>query len=155
MECEASRRSRVPHPADALIRVMKTRGIGANPSRQRHSWSAIRSAYHALSGLLWVAPRTPSLKLGITIVAALVGVGLAIGMAPVEVAAIVIAGVVLLAVETLNTAIEMLADALHPQRDPAIGKVKDVAAAATVITEIGVAVVMIVLLVPNIWTRVH
>ena len=80
---------------------------------------------------------------------------MALRLAAIEVAAIVIAGAVLLAVETLNTAIEMLCDALHPQRDPAVGRVKDVAAAATVITEIGVAVVMIVLLVPNIWSRLH
>jgi len=124
-------------------------------SRRGHSWSAVRSGYHALSGLFWVAPRTPSLKLGIAIVAALVGAGVALRLPPIEVAAIVIAGVVLLAVETLNTAIELLCDALHPQRDPAVGKVKDVAAAATVITEIGVAVVLIILLVPDLWSRLH
>lgn len=133
---------------------MRRRAIAGAQSRGAR-WSAIRSGYHALSGLLWVAPRTPSLKLGIAIVAALVGLGLALGLSEVEVAAIVIAGVVLLAVETLNTAIEMLCDALHPQRDAAIGKVKDVAAAATVITEIGVAVVIVVLIAPNVWARLH
>ena len=145
----------MPSSADAFIGEMKRQETAAQNSRRRRPWSAIRSGYHALSGLLWVAPRTPSLKLGIAIVAGLVGVGLALRLSAVELAAIVIAGAVLLAIETLNTAIEMLCDALHPQRDPAVGKVKDVAAAATVITEIGVAVVMIVLLVPNIWIRVH
>ena len=145
----------MPRVSDVLIGEMKGPGVDPIQSRRRRSWSALRSGYHAVSGLLWVAPRTPSLKLGIAIVAGLVGVGVALRLAPIQIAAIVIAGVVLLAVETLNTAIEMLSDALHPQRDPAVGKVKDVAAAATVITEIGVAIVMIVLLVPTLWSRLH
>jgi diacylglycerol kinase (ATP) len=36
----------------------------------------------------------------------------------------------LLAVELLNTAIERLCDRLHPERDPAIGYVKDLGSAA-------------------------
>ena len=108
-----------------------------------------------MSGLLWVAPRTPSLKLGIAIVGGLVGLGLILRLAWMEVGLIVVAGVVLLAVETLNTAVEMLCDALHPGPSPAIGKVKDVAAGATVITEVGVAVVMTLLLAPHVWSWLH
>jgi diacylglycerol kinase (ATP) len=38
--------------------------------------------------------------------------------------------VLLLAVELLNTAVEKLCDKLHPDRDPAIGYVKDLGSAA-------------------------
>ena len=102
-----------------------------------------------MSGLLWVAPRTPSLKLGIAVVAALVGLGLILRLSAVEIALVVVIGVALLAVETLNTAIEMLCDALHPETHPAIGKVKDVAAGATVLTEIGMALVVGLVLVAH------
>ena len=129
--------------------------VERRPGRSRRSWSALKSGYHAVSGLLWVAPRTPSLKLGVAVVAALVAFGLLLRLAAVEVALIVIIGVVVLAVETLNTAIERLCDALHPEHNPAIGKVKDVAAGATVITEIGVALVMVVVLAPHAWRWLH
>jgi diacylglycerol kinase len=42
-----------------------------------------------------------------------------------------------LACELLNTAIERLADALHPQDSPAIGTVKDCAAAAVLVACLG------------------
>jgi hypothetical protein len=39
----------------------------------------------------------------------------------------------------------MLCDAGHPENDPPIGNVKNVSAAPTVITEVGVAVVIAIL----------
>jgi diacylglycerol kinase (ATP) len=50
------------------------------------------------------------------------------------VAAVVVATVV--AAELLNTAIEHLADALHPEHHPAIKAVKDCAAGAVLVTSI-------------------
>lgn len=64
----------------------------------------------------------------------------------VEIALLVLAGTTLLAVETLNTAIEMLCDHVQPGSHPAIGKVKDVAAGATAFCEIGGAVVLLLVL---------
>ena len=123
--------------------------------RGGRSWSALRSGYHAMSGLLWIGPRTPSLKLGLAVVVGLVALGFLLHLAAVEIALIVVAGITLLAVETLNTSIEMLCDALHPDRSPAIGKVKDVAAGATVVTEIGVALMLLVVLAPHVWGWLH
>jgi diacylglycerol kinase (ATP) len=110
----------------------------------------VRSAYHAFSGLMWVAPRTPSLRLGIVAVLALAAIGVLLRMTSVEIALLVLLGAVLLAVETLNTAIEMLCDYVQPQHDPRIGKIKDVSAGATAVTEIGAAIVVAVLLWPHI-----
>ena len=50
------------------------------------------------------------------------------------IAAITVSAVV--AAELFNTAIERLADHLHPQRHPAIGIVKDCAAGAVLVTSI-------------------
>jgi diacylglycerol kinase len=115
----------------------------------------VRSAYHAFSGLMWVAPRTPSLRLGIVVVIALAVGGVLLRMTGVEIALLVLVGTLLLAVETLNTAIEMLSDYVQPQHDPKIGKIKDVAAGATAVTEIGAAIVVAVLLWPHVWAAVH
>ena len=125
---------------------------GTGPVRNRtRSWNALKSGYHAVSGLMWVAPRTPSLKLGLLVVAVLLGLGVGFRLPPFEIAVMVLGGAMVLAVETLNTAIEMLCDHVHPGHDPRIGKIKDVAAGATVITEVGVALVVLLLLGPVAW----
>lgn len=72
-------------------------------------------------------------------------------LALVEIAVLIGIGTALLAVETLNTSIEMLCDRLVPERDEKIGKIKDVAAGATAVTEIGGAIILLLLLVPPAW----
>ena len=124
-------------------------------TRRSRSWNVLRSAYHAFSGLMWVAPRTPSLRLGIVVVIALAAGGVLLRMTGVEIALLVLVGTLLLAVETLNTAIEMLSDYVQPEHDPKIGKIKDVAAGATAVTEIGAAIVVAVLLWPHVWAAIH
>jgi diacylglycerol kinase len=124
-------------------------------TRRPGSWNVVRSAFHAFSGLMWVAPRTPSLRLGIVVVIALAAGGVLLRMTGVEIAMLVLVGTLLLAVETLNTAIEMVSDYVQPKRDPKIGKIKDVAAGATAVTEIGAAIVVVVLLWPHVWAAIH
>ena len=46
-----------------------------------------------------------------------------------------------LAAETLNTAIEALCDALRPEHDPAIGAVKDIAAGAVLICAVAALII--------------
>ena len=119
------------------------------------SWNVLRSGFHAFSGLMWVTPRTPSLRLGIVVVIALAAGGFLLRFTSVEIALLVLVGTLLLAVETLNTSIEMLCDLVQPLRDPKIGKIKDVAAGATAVTEIGGAIVVAILLWPHLWAALH
>jgi len=55
--------------------------------------------------------------------------------------AIVIAVALVIAAELVNSSIEALADHLHPQQDPAIGKVKDMAAGTVLVMSIAAALV--------------
>jgi diacylglycerol kinase (ATP) len=119
-------------------------------SRRRQGWNALKSAHHAFSGLMWVAPRTPSIQLGIAVSAALVGLGLLLRLSVVEIALLILATTMLLAVETLNTALEMLCDRVNPGPDREIGRIKDVAAAATAFCEIGTAFVVLLILVSHV-----
>ena len=123
------------------------------PRRHRSggSWNALKSAYHAYSGLFWIVPRTPSLQLGIAAVVGVTALGLALRLAAVEIAVLVLFGTLLLAVEALNTSVEMLCDHVHPGIHPTIGKVKDVAAGATAITEVGGAIVFLLVVGPHAW----
>ncbi len=100
---------------------------------------------------MWVAPRTPSLKLGLAVMALLVVLGVVLQLPATSVALMVLGGGTVLAVETLNTALEMLCDLVQPKFDPRIGKIKDVAAGATVITEVGVAILVLLLIGPPLW----
>lgn len=75
----------------------------------------LASAYAAL--MIWLKP--PLVWLGLSVIAA---------------------GLVL-AAELLNTALEHLADRLHPEQHPAIGVAKDCAAAAVLVTSITAAVI--------------
>jgi diacylglycerol kinase (ATP) len=104
---------------------------------------------------MWVAPRTPSLRLGIGFVLALAAIGFLLRLTSVEIAVLVLVGTLLLAVETLNTAIEMLSDYVQPKHDPKIGKIKDVSAGATAVTEIGAAIIVAVLLWPHLLAVLH
>jgi len=104
---------------------------------------------------MWVTPRTPSLRLGIVVVIALAAGGILLRFTNVEIALLVLLGTILLAVETLNTSIEMLCDIVEPLDDPRIGKIKDVAAGATAVTEIGGAIAVAVLLWPHVWAALH
>jgi diacylglycerol kinase (ATP) len=119
-------------------------------SRQSRRWSLLHSGYHAFSGLLWLAPRVPSLKMGMALSLVLVALGLLLRFSLTEIAFLVVMGTMLLAVEVLNTAVEMLSDYVQPEHDPRIGKIKDSAAAATAFTEIGGVMVVLLILVPHV-----
>jgi diacylglycerol kinase (ATP) len=129
--------------------------MGTEVRRRSGSWNLLRSGYHAFSGLMWVTPRTPSLRLGILVVIALAAFGVLMRFTGIEIALLVLVGTLLLAVETLNTSIEMLCDFVQPAHDPKIGKIKDVAAGATAVTEIGAAIVVGVLLWPHLAAALH
>ena len=126
-----------------------------DPKQRPRRWNALRSGYHAFSGLLWVAPRTPSLQLGVGLVVVVAVVGIVLRFSSVEIAVLILAGTLLLAVETLNTALEMLCDRVEPQKDPTIGKIKDVAAGATGVTEIGGLIAVAILLWHHIAEWIH
>jgi diacylglycerol kinase (ATP) len=104
---------------------------------------------------MWVAPRSPSLRLGVVVVIALAVLGVLLRLPSAEIAILVLLGTLLLAVETLNTAIEMMCDFVHPTADPTIGRIKDVSAGATAVTEIGGAIVVAVLFWPHVSAALH
>lgn len=52
--------------------------------------------------------------------------------------------------ELLNTAIETLADKLHPEQDKLIGLAKDISAGATLVASIFVAVIGLLVFLPHL-----
>lgn len=119
------------------------------------NWSMARSGYHAFSGLVFVVRRTPSLRVAVACALILIALGWALRLPVMELIAIILTSSLLIAVETLNTAVEMLCDFVHPNPHPMIGRVKDVAAAATAFTEVGGLAVLLILLGPPLWRVLH
>ncbi len=62
--------------------------------------------------------------------------------------AIIIASGVVLAAECLNSAIELLCDAVSPEEHPLIGRAKDAAAGAVLIASVAAAAVGVAVLLP-------
>lgn len=55
-----------------------------------------------------------------------------------------------ISLESLNTAIETLADALKPGFDPMVGKAKDIAAAAVLIASVFAGIIGLIIFAPRI-----
>jgi undecaprenol kinase len=108
----------------------------ADPSPQKNQPFPVRLG-HALRGLKDALARERSLRTH-ALLALVAGVGLAVTHAPPvwwALGALAVAGV--LAAELFNTALEALADRLHPERHPEIRFAKDVAAAAVAVAALG------------------
>ena len=79
-----------------------------------------------------------------------IGFGVGFKIEPLEWCAVSLAMGVVLAAEALNTAIEFLADAVHPDQHPLVGKAKDVAAGGVLLAAIAAAAVGLMVFVPKI-----
>lgn len=101
----------------------------------------IKSLGHALDGLRLLPSAGPNMWINFMAVSAVTAVGFALSITATEWAMLVVCFIVVIAVETINTALERLADHLHPEQHPEIGKAKDLMAAASLVAAMGAAIV--------------
>jgi diacylglycerol kinase len=115
------------------------------------STSRLASFGHALRGLA-VFARQPNAR--IHIVAAVLVTALCwwLQIDVLEWLFIILAIVVVLAAEALNTALEYVVDLVSPERHPLARDAKDVAAAAVLICSVGAAIIGVMVLVPYLGT---
>jgi diacylglycerol kinase len=96
----------------------------------RHIHGVYASMKHAWNGFLVTAKEEKNFKIeGVIIIAAIL-LGLYLRLPVVELAIIILAGGSVLALEMMNTAIEETWDKLSPERDPVVGRIKDISAGA-------------------------
>jgi diacylglycerol kinase (ATP) len=89
---------------------------------------------------------------GVASIAA-IALGLWLGLTPGEWCWIALAIALVWVAEALNSALETLADAVHPARDPRIGRAKDLAAGAVLVAAIASAVIGALLFGPRLLAR--
>ena len=82
--------------------------------------------------------------------AIVIGMGLTLHLSRFEWCWLILAIIAVWSAEALNTAFEFLADATTPTYHPLIGKAKDVAAGAVLITALGAACIGLLILGPHI-----
>jgi len=113
--------------------------------RQGTLWQAFG---HAGRGLrtLWRAER--NIRIDLALGATAIGLGGLLRISAAEWLALTLAIGMVLAVEAVNTALELLADAVHPAQHPMIGQAKDVAAAAALIAALTAVVVGGIIFIP-------
>jgi diacylglycerol kinase (ATP) len=91
----------------------------------------------AVNGLITTLRSEHSFRFHVLSVAAVLGVLLWRRPAALWWAAMIVTMMIVLAAELINTAVEHLADHLHPDHHPSIKVVKDCAAAAVLVASIG------------------
>jgi diacylglycerol kinase (ATP) len=108
-----------------------------------------RFAY-AIRGVAFVVRTQANARLHLLATLAVCAAGILFGLDRMEWLGITLAIVLVWSAEAFNTALEQLADALHPEQHPAIGRAKDVAAGAVLIAALGAAVIGVLVFGPHL-----
>lgn len=109
----------------------------------------IRSFQYGFSGI-WLAIRSQHnlwIHIGISIL--VIAAGIVVHLSRFEWLIVGVCIGLVITTELLNTAIEFLADALHPDKSEKIMKVKDVAAGAVLFSAIAAAIIGLVIFIPK------
>ncbi len=112
-----------------------------------------RSFRSALAGLRVLVGSQRNAWIHAAATIAVVALGLFFGLSATQWALVAVAVAFVWTAEAINTAFELLADAVTPEFNPLIGKAKDVAAGAVLIAAIGAAAIGLLVFVPEIADR--
>ena len=103
---------------------------------------------HAFRGLGTLLREEHNARIHLAATLAAVGLGFYLDVSRMEWALLAIVIALVWLTEALNSAVEYLADALHPEQHPLIGKAKDVAAAAVLAAAFGALLVGALVFLP-------
>jgi diacylglycerol kinase (ATP) len=104
-------------------------------------------------GIALLIAHEPNARLHAAATIAVIGLGAWLGLSRAEWCWIALAIALVWVAEGLNSALEALADAVHPERDPRIGRAKDVAAGAVLVAAIASAVIGALIFGPRLFAR--
>lgn len=97
----------------------------------------INSFACAIKGAVFLIRSQPHVRIHLTATVAVLAFGLGLKIERWEWCFLITSIMIVWVAEGINTALEALADALHPDRHPLIGRAKDVAAAAVLMAAVG------------------
>ena len=105
---------------------------------------------YAFQGVLTMIKTQSNARVHLLATVATVTAGIYYHIALVEWLGIVLAITTVWAAEAFNTALEFLADATHPEHHPLIGRAKDIAAGAVLVSAFGAVTIGILVFKPYI-----
>lgn len=125
----------------------------SNPARPKQGYWASRgqSLRAAWDGVVYVARTQPNAQLEAAITAVVIGAGLLVGLQPAEWAALLLTCGMVLALEAVNTAVEVVVDLVSPDHHPLAKIAKDAAAAAMIVAVAASIGVGVALFAPRLW----
>ena len=106
----------------------------------------------AIQGLGYMVRNEPHARIHLTAIILVVIAGVLTGIDRVEWALLVLAIGLVLALEAVNSALEALADAAHPERHPLVGAAKDMAAGAVLVSAVCSVIIAGLVFLPH-WCR--
>jgi undecaprenol kinase/diacylglycerol kinase (ATP) len=124
------------------------------PSRSPQTTRVLfRSFGHAFAGMAYVVrtQRNARIELGIALIAVVLALWL--GLSPLEWAVLVITIALVIALEWINTSLELAVSLASPERHPSARAAKDVAAACVLLGAITSIVIGVLLFVPRLVSR--
>jgi diacylglycerol kinase len=118
---------------------------------RRYILNRWRSFGFAFKGLKTLVVTQPHARIHLVAIGVVALAGYFTRLSAVEWAVLVVCMALVLALEAVNTALELLTDLVSPEYHPLAGKAKDVAAAAVLIAAIGAIVVALLIFGPHWW----
>ena len=110
----------------------------------------IQSFGFAFKGVATLFKTQPNARIHLIAICGVTVAGYLLKVSTSEWCFIVIAFAMVLAAEAFNTAVEFVVDLASPDYHALAGKAKDVAAAAVLITSIGVAILGLIIFIPKL-----
>lgn len=113
----------------------------------------LRSFAYALRGLALLVRTQPNARVHLLATLLVCAAGAYLDLTRADWLWLVVAITLVWSAEAVNTALEQLADALHPARHVGVGRAKDMAAGAVLIAAIGAAIIGVLVFTPHFTGR--
>ena len=104
-----------------------------------------------MRGLVSVFQRERNFRIHVALATLVVVAGLLFQVSSFEWIALILCIGIVIAAEAMNSAIESLADTVHPEMDPGIRLAKDAAAGSVLLASLAAAIVGGIVFIPKIW----
>ena len=111
----------------------------------------IKSFGHAINGFTIALKEEPNLIIHFVAALAVIALGVLLEISFIEWMILVLVIGFVVSMELLNTALENLCDKITSENDAVIGKVKDIAAAAVLISAMTAVIIGFLIFAPKIW----
>ena len=105
----------------------------------------------AFRGVASVAKTEFNFRIHLAGMLVVIGFGWLLNVSAMESIAMTLCVGLVLFAEVFNTALEYLADTVHPEADPGIGKAKDASAGAVLVASLAATTVGAIIFLPKLW----